>query len=162
MTALKGIGKYSFNQALASIYRNRWFFVEKNLNSSPGARTCQTTYSIFRFPQSFQSTSFSPAVNTSHIQGTEEELNYSELNLGCIISNYKLSRILFILIKSVQLLMCIQFVWQFHQYFLRAQRENRRCTVCTKQKKGSVYILIKAEDTVKNNTWLALNLFGET
>ena len=59
------------------------------------------------FPQSLQSTSLSPAVNTSHIQRTEEELNYSELNLGCIISSYKLSRILFILIKSVQLLICI-------------------------------------------------------
>ena len=59
------------------------------------------------FPESLQSTWLSPAVNTSHIQVNEEELNYSELNLGCIISNYKLSRILFILIKSAQLLTCM-------------------------------------------------------
>ena len=43
------------------------------------------------FPESFQSTSFSPAVvpNTSHIQEAKEELNYSELKIGCIIGNYK-------------------------------------------------------------------------
>ena len=79
--------------------------------------------------------------NTSHIQGTEEELNCPKLNLGCIISNYKLSRILFFLIKSFQLfnayiiLICLTYPSVFFEGPERKQKtyrvyKSRRKRVC--------------------------------
>ena len=79
--------------------------------------------------------------NTSHIQGSEEELNYCELNLGCIIGNYKLSRIPFILIKSFQpfnmyiIIICLTYLSVFFEGPQRKQKmyrvyKNRKKRVC--------------------------------
>ena len=138
---------------LTSIYRNKSFFAEKFEQFSWNCNIPNYLFLFPRFPKVSKLHRFrlllSP--NTSHIQGTEEELNYAQLNLGCVITTYKLPRILFVLIKSFQL---FNIVCQMYPsvFFEGPERKQKMYREYKKQKKGNVHSLIKGEDTVKNST----------
>ena len=126
---------------LTSIYRNRYFFMKKFEQFSWNQNTPNYLFCFPGFPKVSSLHRFlllfSP--NTSHIQGTEQELNYCELNPGCIFSNYKLSRILFILIKSFQpfnMYIIIIYLTYSSVFYEDPERKQKMYRVYKNRKKG--------------------------
>ena len=106
---------------LSLIYKKKCFLLKSFEQFSQNQNIRNYSFYLPRFPKVSNLHSFllmlSP--NTSRTQRAEEEMNYSELKLGCIITNYKLSRILFTNFQfENKVFSALQYVFNYNLFYL--------------------------------------------